>query len=173
MSRPRTPGGAHPGAGLGGGALLAPHPPGVPEPTPSRWSQPYWEGLRAGELRFQRCRHCKEITHNPAPVCAHCLSEDLDWEVSAGRGTIYSYTTVWRPQTPAFRVPYCAAIVDVDEGFQMLANVIGCPPGDVHIGMRVTFESHPISERFWLPYFRPAAGGTAGPDRAVSPQEGA
>ena len=134
---------------------LEPHPPGIPEPTPSRWSQPYWDGLRRGELLFQRCADCGGITFNPAPACAHCLSDRLEWEASAGTGAIYSWTVVWRPQTPAFRVPYATAIVDVDEGFQMLANVIGCEPDDVRVGLRVRVEFHPVSERTTLPYFRP------------------
>jgi len=136
-------------------AVLEPHPIGTPEPRPSPWSGPYWEGLREGELRFQRCRDCGAITFNPAPLCSNCQSENLGWERSRGQGEIYSYTVVWRPQTPAFRVPYCAAIVAIDEGFQILANVIGCAPDAVDIGQRVTLECHPISERFHLPYFRP------------------
>jgi uncharacterized OB-fold protein len=68
---------------------------------------------------------------------------------------------VWRPQTPAFAVPYVAAIVDLDEGYQMLANVIGCEPEDVAVGLRVVVEFHPIGGGFVLPYFRPDTTGGA------------
>jgi uncharacterized OB-fold protein len=136
---------------------LLPHPEGVPVPNPSPWSRPYWDGLARGELLFQRCEDCGGATFNPAPICAHCASDRLAWERSAGGGAIYSWTVIWRPQTPAFRVPYAAAIVDVDEGFQVLANLIGCRPSELAVGRRVTFETHPIGEGFSLPYFRPAA----------------
>jgi uncharacterized OB-fold protein len=62
---------------------------------------------------------------------------------------------VWHPQTPAFTTPYVAAIIDVDEGYQMLANVIGCEPGDVNVGMRVQVEFHTIGAEISLPYFSP------------------
>jgi uncharacterized protein len=135
---------------------LLPHPPGVPVPNPSPWSRPYWEGLTRGELLFQRCADCGGATCNPAPICAHCASDRLGWERSAGQGEIYSWTVIWRPQTPAFRVPYAAAIVDLDEGFQMLANVVGCRPSELAVGQRVAFETHPIADDVALPYFRPA-----------------
>jgi uncharacterized protein len=140
-----------------GEAVLQPHPAGVPVPNPSPWSVPYWDGLRRGELVFQRCAECGGATFNPAPVCQHCASDRLGWERSAGVGVVYSWTVIWRPQTPAFRVPYAAVIVDVEEGFQMLANVIGCRPSEIAVGMRVAFEPHPIGDGFVLPYFRPTA----------------
>jgi uncharacterized OB-fold protein len=68
---------------------------------------------------------------------------------------VYSWTVAWRPQSRAFRTPYVAAIVDLDEGYQMLTNVIGCQPDDVHAGMRVAVEFHPIGGGISLPYFRP------------------
>jgi hypothetical protein len=118
-------------------------------------SQPYWDGCSRHELLFQRCGACGGITHTPAVLCAHCCARELTWETSAGTGTIYSYTIVWRPQTPAFTVPYCPIIVDVDEGWQILSNLIGCGDEAVEVGMRVRVEFHPIPDGFHLPYFRP------------------
>jgi uncharacterized OB-fold protein len=63
---------------------------------------------------------------------------------------------VWRPQTPAFEVPYVVAIVDVDEGYQMMTNIVGCKPDDVRVGMRVEVEFRRMSDEITLPYFRPA-----------------
>jgi uncharacterized protein len=135
--------------------VLQPQTEAVPAPFPSVVSQPYWESLKRGELRFQRCGACGGITHTPASICAHCLADDLTWEPSTGTGTVYSYTMVWRPQTPAFQVPYCPIIVDVDEGWQTLSNLIGVEPDAVEVGMRVRVEFHPIADGFVLPYFRP------------------
>ena len=88
-------------------------------------------------------------------MCAHCASLDLVWEQSAGTGAVYWWTTVWRPQTPAFTVPYLPIIVDVDEGWQILSNLIGCEHDAVEIGMRVAVEFHAIHDGTMLPYFRP------------------
>ena len=138
--------------------MLQPQSPGIPLPVPARYSQPYWDGCRAGELRYQRCRGCGAITMDPAPACSGCFSASLDWEVSAGLGEVYSWTTVWRPQTPAFTVPYAAVIVTLDEGFWLLANLINCPVDAVCVGMRVKTAFVEMSDEITLPYFEPAGG---------------
>ena len=49
-----------------------------------------------------------------------------------GRGSLYSWTVVWRPPDPSFRVPYAPAVIRLDEGFWMLSAVIGCEPEALH-----------------------------------------
>lgn len=105
---------------------------------------------------FQRCASCSAITFPPTSRCRSCLRTELRWERSAGRASVYSWTTVWRPVTPAFDVPYVVAIVDVDEGYQMLTNLVECAVEDVHLRMRVEVSFHPIAGGVTLPYFRPA-----------------
>ena len=134
---------------------LQPQTGAIPLPTPSALSRPFWDGCNRGELLFQRCGDCGRATHTPAYICAHCTSAALTWERSAGTGSVYSWTTVWRPQMPAFDVPYVAIIVDLDEGWQFLSNLIGCEVDDVEIGMRVEVDFHPVEGGFQLPYFRP------------------
>ena len=65
-------------------------------------TRPFWEGVDAGELRYQRCAACGTAIFNPAHVCRSCTSSDLEWQVSAGNGTVYSWTVCYRPMTPAF-----------------------------------------------------------------------
>ncbi len=137
--------------------MLGPQTGAIPAPTPSALSQPFWDGCKRGELLYQRCDSCGRATHTPAFICSNCASESLRWERSSGRGTIYSWTTVWRPQMPAFEVPYVAIIVDVEEGWQLLSNLIGCTVDDAEVGMPVEVEFHPITGGFSVPYFRPAA----------------
>jgi uncharacterized protein len=83
------------------------------------------------------------------------MSPDLAWETSAGNGSVYSYTTIWRPQTPEFATPYVVAVVQLDEGYSMIANVVGCDDAAVSVGMPVQVEFHPISNEITLPYFAP------------------
>ena len=71
-------------------------------------------------------------------------------------GSLYSWTVVWRPPDPSFRVPYAPAVIRLDEGFWMLSAVIGCEPEALHEGLRVSVEFHPASSEITLPYFRPA-----------------
>jgi uncharacterized OB-fold protein len=137
-------------------ALLQPQPPGIPLPTPSRLSMPFWDGCRDGQLRFQRCEGCRSAIFNPSPICPWCRGRQLRWETSAGRGRLYSWTVVWRPQTPSFRTPYAPAIVDVDEGFRLVSAVVGARPDDLRAGMPLVVSFHPAGEDVVLAYFRPS-----------------
>ena len=134
--------------------LLLPQKAGIPLPHPTPVSQPFWEGCALGELRYQRCRQCGRALFNPTSVCRWCGSDSLAWELSRGRGSVYSWSVVWRPQSPAFRTPYAAVIVDLDEGYQMLSGLIGCEHDEAAVGLRVQVEFHPVGE-ITLPYFRP------------------
>jgi uncharacterized OB-fold protein len=136
-------------------AILEPQPATIPPPYPSPISQPYWDAAKRGELLFQRCRSCGRAEFDPAFACRACGARELTWERSAGTGTVYSWTTVWRPQQPSFVVPYAPAIIDVDEGYQMLSSIIGCPVDDLAVGTRVAVEFHPVGDGYRLPYFRP------------------
>ena len=129
--------------------------PQIPLPIPTPTSAPHWEGARTGRLRVQRCRSCGEHIFIPQPTCTQCLSSELEWIDSSGLGTLYSYTVVHRPQQPAFRTPYAVAIVEVEEGFFMLSNLVDCEEADIRIGMplEVTFQA--MSDEISLPYFRP------------------
>lgn len=136
---------------------LAPQTGEVPLPPVTAVSAPFWDACADHRLLFQRCGACGAAVFNPASVCRACRSADLRWERSAGRGHLYSWTVAWRPQTPAFTVPYAPVIVDLDEGYQMLSNVVGCDVADLRVGLPVEVCFHPVPGRT-LPYFRPAPG---------------
>ncbi|OBF54808.1 hypothetical protein A5787_04380 [Mycobacterium sp. 852002-50816_SCH5313054-b] len=119
----------------------------------SHLSLPFWQGCRAGELRYQRCAACGVANFPPSEHCRQCLSADLRWERSDGRGEIYSWTVVHRPVTAEFEPPYAPAIVTLDEGYQMLTNIVGMAPADLAIGLRVRVEFHAVGADLTLPYF--------------------
>ena len=135
---------------------LEPQAPGTPTGAHSAAAEPYWEGCRQGELRYQRCAECHEVNMKPASSCAACGAAALTWEHSAGRGRLYSWTVVWRPQHPTFQVPYAPAIIELDEGFWLMSAMVGCDHEDLRADLPVTVEFHPASDDVTLPYFRPA-----------------
>jgi uncharacterized OB-fold protein len=128
---------------------------GIPLPEPTIVSQPFWDGCARGELLFLRCASCGRALFNPTTICRHCSSMDLAWEQGRGHGTVYSWTVAWRPQHPSFKTPYAAVIVDLDEGYQMLSNVIDCEVEDLHVGMEVAVTFQDVGGGIHLPYFRP------------------
>ena len=136
--------------------LLLPQPTGIPSPRPSLHSRPYWEGCRRHRLLYQRCAACSFCGLSAFSVCAQCHAAAPVWAESAGHGSLYSWTVVWRPPDPSFHVPYAPAVVRLDEGFWMLSAVIGCEPEALHENLRLTVEFHPASDDITLPYFRPA-----------------
>jgi len=143
--------------------VLRPQPPGTPAPVPSPFSAPFWEGCRHEELRFLRCSQCHLAIADAARICSRCHSRDLRWEQSQGRGRLYSWTIVWRPQTPMFTVPYAVAIIELDEGIFAVSAIIGCTPDDLYEGLPLMVEFHPVNEEQKLPYFRPIGDRTGLP----------
>ncbi len=129
-----------------------------PAPRVTAETRPYWEGAAAAELRYQWCRPCGRPQFYPRVACAACGGRELEWRPSAGRGVVYAVTVVHRAPSPAFRgdVPYAIALVDLDEGFRMLANVIDADPAAVTIGTRVRLVFEQRGE-IALPQFTPEA----------------
>lgn len=119
----------------------------------SHLSEPFWEGCRSHELRYQRCAACGSANFPPTEHCRQCLSADLGWNRGNGRGEIYSWTVVYRPVTAEFAPPYAPAIITLDDGYQMLTNVVGVPPDELAVGMRVSVEFHATGPDVTLPYF--------------------
>lgn len=127
----------------------------LPLPQPSALSQPFWDACKRGELVVQRCGDCGEHVFIPQVACTRCFSPKLAWVPSSGRGTVYSFTIVHRPQQPAFTVPYVVAIVEMEEGWYTLTNIVGCDPEAVRIGLPVEVEFREMSDTITLPLFRP------------------
>lgn len=120
---------------------------------PDATTKRFWGGCAGGVLLFARCGACGAADF-PVPVrCRWCQSTSLGWERSAGLGTVYSWTVVWRAPTPAWVTPYVPAIVDVDEGYRMLTNMVGLPVDDVAVGLRVQVRFHDAGDGVTLPYF--------------------
>jgi uncharacterized protein len=119
----------------------------------SQLSLPFWQGCQAEELRYQRCGACGVANFPPTEHCRQCLSTELQWAKSGGLGEIYSWTVVYRPVTPEFEPPYAPAIITLDEGYQMLTNVVGVAPEELAIGMRVRVRFHAVGPDVTLPYF--------------------
>lgn len=131
-----------------------------PKPIPevNDHSRPYWDAAQRGELVFQRCRGTGKPFLYPRPWSPFDFSLDPHWERASGRGTVHSYTVVYQPPYAAFKAdcPFVIAIVVLEEGPQMMANILNCDPATVRIGMpvKVCFETR--RDGFKVPQFEPA-----------------
>lgn len=129
-------------------------PDGLPIPQPERdgLSAPYWEGLKAEELRIQHCAHCGKWQWGPEWICHACHSFDIAWREVSPRGRIYSWERVWHPVHPALKeaVPYLVILVELLEppGIRLIGNLLGEPLQAVTIGDDVVgvFDHHADAE---------------------------
>lgn len=130
-----------------------------PVPVVSPWARPFWEAARERRLVLQHCEDCGATIFYPRAYCPQCLSERLGWREASGRGTVYSYTVVEANAPSAFAadVPYVVAVIRLEEGVQMLSNLVDCDFSRLRcdLPVEVTFEK--LDDEFTLPKFRPAA----------------
>ena len=114
----------------------------------------YLEHLEKGELAYQFSPDGNAAVFYPRVICPTTGSDNLQWRVSNGLGTVYATTVV----TPQKGDPYNVALIDVDEGFRLMSRVEDIAPLDVRIGMRVKFRVHATDgDEPPYPVFTPAA----------------
>jgi uncharacterized OB-fold protein len=117
-------------------------------------SRPFWEAAREHRLVVQRCRACQHSQFYARPFCLACEKNELDWVEVGGTGTVYSVVTVRVKVLPELEPPYQVAVVELDEGPRLTANIDG---PEVPIGARVSVGWRDRDDLPPLPVFRPSA----------------
>ncbi len=113
----------------------------------------YVEHLKKGELAYQVCKDNNKAFFYPRTIAPETGSENLEWRVSKGLGTVYTTTAVHYKGEPPLNV----AMIDMDEGYRLMSRVEGIDAMDVKIGMRVKFKVNPGDEKTLpFPVFTPA-----------------
>ena len=123
-------------------------------PTPNPETAPFWQAANEGRLALRYCRDCRRHQYYPRALCAHCMSDAVEWRDAAGRGRIHAFSVMRRAP-----VPYAVAYVELEEGVMMLTNIVRCDLDALRIGDPValcfdTFEGGA------LPVFKPVATAT-------------
>lgn len=117
----------------------------LPHPTPA--SQPFWDGLKAHQVRLQQCDDCARWIFYPRLHCPHCASRRLAWRDVSGRGTLYTYTVARVPTLPEFadEAPQLLAVIALDEGPHLNTTIVGVAPEALKVGqrMRPVFDERP------------------------------
>lgn len=111
-----------------------------PRPLPTPTTQPFWDGLAAGEVRIQQCSDCGGWVFYPRSRCSHCLGDRLEWRTVTGAGTIFTFSVATQATFPAFadEVPQIIAVVELPEGVHMTTTIVDAAPEDVRVGAAVT-----------------------------------
>jgi uncharacterized OB-fold protein len=126
-------------------------------PTPDDTTRPFWEAAREGRFLIKRCRDCGRAHYYPRPFCPHCWSGAVDWEDASGRASLYTWSVVHQNDLPPWpeRVPYVAAVVDLDEGPRVMTNVVECEFERLTIDMALQVTFRQASDEVTVPVFRP------------------
>lgn len=135
----------------------APKPPPAPvlRPVISRDTEFFWEGLREGELRIQRWG--ETLRHPPGPMPPDgSLDTKPDYVVASGRGTVYSYVVHHHPPVPGKELPFVVALVELEEGVRVLAELLDASPDEVHIGLPVVAAFVRVDDELTLPAWKVA-----------------
>jgi uncharacterized protein len=106
---------------------------------------PYVSYLQLDEqahLVAQECATCGALFLDRRNACARCGAAGFGSRRLASDGTVRAFTIVHRA-TPDVQVPYVSAIVDLDGGGVVKANLVGVEPvpEQVALGMRVTLTT--------------------------------
>ncbi len=127
--------------------------------VPRHWRLKQQRYALVGEV----CPHCDAKIFPPRDVCPHCGGEAKTQYAFSGKGKIYSYT-VMRDVPTGYEenIPYTVAVVALDEGPMVTAQLTDLGEEPVEIGMPVEMVTRRIrqdgDERGMLVYgykFRP------------------
>jgi len=94
----------------------------------SPWTDPFWTGIAAGELRLPHCAACDAWVWYPQSGVPHVCGRPLSWTAVPPTGTVYATTTVRRPFLPGATrddVPVTTILVELDHapGVRLVARV--------------------------------------------------
>jgi uncharacterized OB-fold protein len=128
---------------------------GRPLPIPNPTTQPYFDAARDHRLALQRCPRDGFFFY-PRSRCPRCWGDDWEWEQTSGRGEVHAFTIDHIGHDPAlaYLAPFAIAVIELEEGPRMTANVVGCPVEEVRLGMPVEVCFEDVDEHT-LVQFRP------------------
>jgi hypothetical protein len=129
-----------------------------PIPVVNPWARPFWDAAQEERLVLQHCKDCGKHIFYPRIACPDCFSDNIEWVKASGKGTIYSFTVVESNAPTAFieDIPYVVAVIRLEEGVQMLSNVVDCDPYTLACDMPVTVTFEKLNDEFKLPKFKPS-----------------
>jgi uncharacterized protein len=117
-----------------------------PLPSITPQNQPFWDALKEGRFVVPKCADCGDYNWSPYPACRTCLSTNQEWTEVSGRGTVYTFSAVYRG-LPTFPSPHIWAHIELEEKprtMTVLSNIIDCEPDDCYIGMPVQVVFEPV-----------------------------
>jgi len=99
-------------------------------------------------LLGEECPNCHGKIFPPRDVCPHCADEAGPAYRFSGRGEVYSHTTIYNPPEGfEGQAPYTVALVKLEEGPMITAQLTDVENGAVKIGMPVEMVTRKLAEQ--------------------------
>jgi len=101
-------------------------------------------------LMGNKCGSCEKVYFPPREACPYCRRKSIgkmqDLKLS-GKGEVITYSIIHvGPEEFDEQVPYPIAVIKLDEGPKLTAQIVDCDINDVKIGMRVESTFRRIQE---------------------------
>jgi hypothetical protein len=97
-----------------------------------------------------QCGACNKIYFPPRESCPYCRRKSMDKMKNvklSGKGKIITYSIIHvAPEQFEGQAPYPIAVIKLDEGARITAQIVDCDIDDVKIGMRVQSTFRKIQE---------------------------
>ena len=98
-------------------------------------------------LEGSRCEDCGALFFPGRPVCPECRSTQMAPHRFSGRGRVYSHSTVYQAPTGYHEyLPYTVALIQLEEGPLLTAQLTDVNPEDVEIDMPVEMVTRKLRE---------------------------
>jgi uncharacterized OB-fold protein len=122
---------------------------------PRSFSRPFWEATRERRFLLQYDPRCQKFQFYPRPASIFD-GGPVEWREVSGGGSLFSSTIVRRaPGVFRGHEPFAIGLVSLDEGVNVMANIVECAAADLRIGMRLRVVWQPLPDGTNLPMFAP------------------
>ncbi|MGD9812180.1 MAG: Zn-ribbon domain-containing OB-fold protein [Sphingobium sp.] len=129
-----------------------------PLPAVRSFTQPFWDATREKRFLVQYDKVAQAYQFHPRATSIYTgKASNLEWREVSGMGKVFDYTFVRRARPP-FREhePFWLAMVTLDEGVNVMSNIVNCPVEQMKTGLHVKPFWTPLSDGRNLLLFEPA-----------------
>lgn len=125
-------------------------------PRPRSFSKAYWDATREKRLIVQYDKRSGKYQFFPRATSIYGGHRDLEWREVSGKGEVFSYTIAYRARLPfEGHEPFAIGLVTLDEGVNVMANIVHCGRDRLKIGLRVKPFWAPLANGTYLLMFEP------------------
>ena len=108
----------------------------------------YWREIpQRYRMEAEKCKKCGKIYFPPRVICSDCKSRDFELLKLKDEGKLLTYTVIRvGPSQFVDQTPYAMGIVKLDDGVNLLAQIVDCEPEQLQIGMKLKLEFRKIQQ---------------------------